>query len=253
VEDRPDGGEVLVRYSATPRDAPCERLDVVVRLRGEMLLGEPDRQIELVWSTERAVGDDVAISLLLGTATFPLPSELVRSGSRAELTARAPPAALARYGSERRPTLVISDRKIELSERQASHLRRFLRRLPSHAVRSPYSGDRPRKASPAPLESDPASGQGWFCVEAPGAAAKERTSSCHRTAAECEESRAASRVAGGQVGECAQSPSAACYSWRGGASSGRACFYRLSHCRREEDRREDEDAAARTTDCRPVQ
>ena len=32
LADRPDGADVLVRYSATPRDAPCETLDVAFRL-----------------------------------------------------------------------------------------------------------------------------------------------------------------------------------------------------------------------------
>jgi hypothetical protein len=273
LEDRPDGTEVLVRYSATPRDAPCETLDVAFRLRGEMLVGEPGSQVEVVWTSERALDDGAGMTLLLGTATVALSSELERRGSRVALTARAPAAMLARYGSERRPTLVIAGRRIELSDRQTQHLRRFVRRLPFHAVgRPPVGGGRPTASTAStesaastastgrprasiarpPVEADPAAGQGWFCVETAGDR-KQRTSACHRTAAQCEESRAAMRAAGSQVGDCTRSTSAACFGWRGSAGRERACFHRLSHCGREKDRLEEEMGGVQTTDsCEPV-
>lgn len=260
LADQPDGADVLVRYSATPRDAPCETLDVAFRLRGEMLVGEPDRQVEVVWTSERALDDGAEMTLLLGAATVALPSQLERRGSRVALTARAPAAMLARYGSERRPTLVIADRKIELSDRQTGHLRTFVRRLPIHAIGRPTEeSDRPRarrssgaSISRPPVEADPAAGQGWFCVETAGDR-KQRTSACHRTSAECDESRAALRATGSQVGDCTRSTSAACFTWRGSAGSERLCFYRPSHCGREQTRLEEEMAGVQTTGgCAPV-
>ncbi len=199
LADRPDGADVLVRYSATPRDAPCETLDVAFRLRGDMLVGEPDSQVEVVWTTERALDDGAEMTLLLGAATVALPSQLERRGSRVALIARAPAAMLARYGSERRPTLVIADRKIELSDRQTGHLRTLRPPPADPRRRAPDSAesDRPRapgasRASMRRRRSRPirTAGQGWFCVETAGDR-KQRTSACHRTAAECDESRAA--------------------------------------------------------------
>lgn len=258
TEEGPYGDETQVRYAATPPDAPCETLDIRFRMRDGMLIGKPDSQVELVWSAERAVADDTELGLLVGTTTVPLPSRLRRLGSRFELSARAPADLVARCGIEDRPTFVVSDRRIELSPRQTTELRTFLQRLPPGSgigagrgsSGNEVLGRRPPVGT-EPVAADPESGRGWFCVEAAnGADPKNWISACHRTRAECEESRASIRTTEKRVGDCAPSPAAVCYSWRRGTGRARSCFYRPSQCQRHEAmRREEEPRTARTAPC----
>ena len=237
VKEMPDQGAVLVRYSATPRDAPCETLDLLFRTRDGMLIGDPSGQVELVWTAEREIRDDAQMSVLVASTPVALSSEMKRQGSRVEVSSRAPASIVASYGSEAIPTFVISDRRIELSIRQTAHLQRFLGHLPFYRIAGPRPpADRPKAAAPAPppVDADPAAGTGWFCVEAPTRGdIKKRSSSCHRTAAECEQARASMAATESQVGDCIPSPAAECHSWRTSTGSERSCFYRPSQCARD--------------------
>ena len=159
-----------------------------------------------MWTSERALDDGAEMTLVLGAASVALPSELERRGSRVALTARAPAAMLARYGSERRPTLVIADRRdraVGSPDRTSAQLRRPPAdprgRAPDRGGRSAESPGASRASIEPPVEADPDAGQGWFCVETAGDR-KQRTSACHRTSAECDESRAALRASGNQAG-----------------------------------------------------
>lgn len=255
VQESPDQGGVLVRYSATPHDAPCETLDILFRLRDGMLIGEPSGQVELVWTAERRIDDGARVSFLAGSSAIALPSELRRRGSRVEVSTRASAAALAQYGVESRPTFVIADRKIELSARQKQHLETFLHHLPFHGVVRPRRATQRREAAPqVPVEADPAAGRGWFCVEGLSAHdPKKRTSSCHRTAAECEESRASIRAMESRVSDCISSSAAECYSWRSGTRTGRSCFYRPSQCKLPESTAHEKDGQVQTSGCSRVE
>jgi len=252
VEESPDQDAVLVRYSATPRDAPCETLDILFRMRSGMLIGDPSGQMELVWTAQREIEDDARVSFLVGSTPVAVSSELKRHGLRVEVSTRAPVSVVARYGSEPVPTLVISDRRVELSTRQTAHLQSFLRHLPFYPIaRARPRADQQEATARVPTGSDPASGRGWFCVEAQSRdEPKKRISSCHRTAAECEESRASIRVMESRVGDCISSSAAECYSWRTSSGSGRSCFYRPSQCNREAtSRREKEGSSVQTSGC----
>jgi hypothetical protein len=233
VEEMPEADVVLVRYSATPEDEPCETLDIHFRRRGEMLVGEPGRQVELVWTGARKVDRVTEVKLFVKDTAMTVPSALERSGSRVRISSFLPPAVLARYGSDDRPAIAFSTHKIKLSSFQIGILQRFVRHLPFHDTFSPPSSARPQATPERPV-ADPAAGRGWFCVEAekPGGR-KKRISSCHRTAAECEESRAAMRAKHGQAGDCISSSAALCYSWRAGTRRGESCFYRPSQCQED--------------------
>jgi hypothetical protein len=253
VEERPERDGLMIRYSATPRDAPCETLDMVFRVRGEMLMGEPKREVELVWTGDREVGEDAQLGLCLGSSTVAQASVLARRGSWVEASTRLPAADLARHGAADRPTFVIADRRIELSNRQTDDLRNFLRRLPFRRPPGPPVGD-PELAVREKIAEDPASGRGWFCVEAENVEKlKKRASSCHRTAAECEEARLSMRSKVGQVSQCMPAPAAQCYSWRAGTDSRESCFYRPSQCSRDVMLRSESEAGWEpTSDCHLV-
>jgi hypothetical protein len=214
----------------------CETLDIRLQLRSGLVVGEPDRQVEVVWSSERDIDTGARLSFLVGGSPVAVPSEVARSGSRVVVSSRAPVALLARYGSETRPTIVVSGRKIELSERQTRQLHGLLQHLPPYRVvrrgGAAATASRSTEARKRLDAADPAAGNGWFCVEAPGDSPRQRTSSCHRTSAECEQRRA-SLGAAAPAGDCAWSSTASCYVWQRPAKSGRSCFYRPSQCQRD--------------------
>lgn len=231
VEELAEQDVILVRYSATPDEAPCETLDILFRKRGEMLVGEPGRQVELVWTGERAVTRVAEVRLVVKDAAMTVPSILERRGSGARISSYLPAAVLARYGRDDRPALEFAAHRIKLSSFQIGMLQRFASLLPFHdtfAAPSSYRSERPARSASPPV------GSGWFCVEAekPGSGQK-RVSSCHRSAAACEDARTAMQAEHGQTGECVSSPAAICYSWRTAARDGQTCFYRPSHCKDE--------------------
>lgn len=227
---------ILVRYSATPDEEPCETLDILFRKRGEMLVGEPGHQIELVWTGERAVSRVGEVRLVVKDAALAVPSVLERRGSRRRISSYLPPAILARYGRDDRPALEFATHRIKLSSFQIGMLQRFAGLLPFHdAFAAPSSHP---STAPAPARAE--DGSGWFCVEAEKPGRRKRVSSCHRTAAACDEARAAMIAEHGQAGECISSRAASCYGWRTGAREERSCFYRPAHCKDERLRRQEE-------------
>ena len=260
-------GVVLVSFSATLADAPCETLDILFRVRGGMMVGEPSCQVELMWTAERAREDAAAVSFLVGSPAVAMPTEVNRHGSRVEVSTRVPAAALLSYSGERRPTFEVAGRRIELSDAQAMHLQHFLRRIPSGGVVEPAPSHRgiaeearPAEAAPTPRLVEAARGvksrtqrrerargdgplldrsdAGWFCFEmASDEGSGKGTSSCLRSAKECETSRGETQAVGRAAGQCESSAAAECYDWRVGSRSARSCFYRAEQCRRDEARR----------------
>ena len=239
VEEVAEEDVILVRYSATPDEEPCETLDIQFRKRGEMLVGEPGRQVELVWSGERAVDRAAEVRLLVKDAAMTLPSSLERRGSRVRISTYLPTSALARYGRDDRPALEFSTHRIKLSDFQIGILQRFVRHLPFHDTFAPATSlatDAP--APPARSAPDPAAGAGWFCVEAEAKQGRrqKRASSCHRSAAACEEARSALRAGMDRpASACPHGPRCA----TGGdpvRRLGQSCFYRPSQCNEERER-----------------
>lgn len=270
VREIAEQGVVLVRYSATPRDAPCETLDILFRMQGGMMVGAPGGQVELMWTAERAPEDAAEVSFLVGSPAVAMPTELNRHGSRVEVSTRVPVEAVLSYHRERRPTFEVIGRRIELSDVQALYLHRFLRRIPFHGVVEPrqslrekadearHAGAAPTHPTHGPVEpahrmeprADPResaredgplvdrSESGWFCFEAASDDGSGKgTSACLRTAEECEASRGGTQAMGRAAGRCRSSTAAECYDWRVGPRSARSCFYRPEQCRRDEARR----------------
>jgi hypothetical protein len=262
VAEEPEGDGVRIHYAATPAGAPCEALDIRLELRHGMLVGEPGRQVEMSWAAEGAVADGQSMSLvvgqsmslLVGGAPVATGSEAEQRGSHIQVSARVAAELLLSFAVEEPPTLVVAGRRVELSRLQIHHLHRVIARLPIYrragGPRASRGPSRPAPAS-APVARDPDAGRGWYCVEAQApAAASKRTSACHRTAAECEASRAAIQAAERRVGPCTSEAAAICYDWRASGEARRSCFHRPSQCDRDQSRREEADSSkAHTTGC----
>lgn len=247
VAEEPREGGVLIHYAATPAGESCEALDIRVQLRHGMLVGEPGRQVEISWIAEGPVADSQPVSLVVGGAPMAMESEVTPHGSRFRVSARVAAELLQGFAAERPPTFVVAGRRIALSDLQILYLHRFVGRLPSYrragAPRASRGPARPAAPAQAPAAADPDAGRGWYCVEAQApAAASKRASACHRTAADCEASRASIMAVDARVGACTSSSAAVCYDWRSAGDSGRSCFYRPSQCDRERSRREEVDA-----------
>ena len=285
VREIEDQGVILVRFSATPRDAPCETLDIVFRMRAGMMVGEPGGQVELTWTAERAMKDRAEPSFLVGSPAVAMPTQLDRRGSRVEVSTRVPVAAVLSYGGEPRPTFEVTGRRIELSKVQAVYLRGFLRRIPFYGAVEPNQSLRDQaeearhtEAAPPPrlvearrrvdtrvergerARRESARGEtsmvdrsdtGWFCFDAASDdGSGKRTGSCYRTADECEAWRGGTQAVGRAAGKCKPSAAAECYDWRVGPRTGRSCFHRPAQCQRDEaSRRAKEGAALHSQGC----
>lgn len=261
-----DQGVILVRYSATPRDAPCETLDILFRMRGGMMVGVPGGQVELTWTAERAMKDGAEVSFLVGSPAVAMPTQLNRHGSRVEVSTRVPVEAVLSYRGERQPTFEITGRRIKLSDLQARFLQRFLGRIPDYGVVEPEQSHREKAEEAGRTEAAPThhlvearrgvdtraepglargdrppvdrSEVGWFCFEAASDdGSGKRTSSCLRTAEECEAWRGGTEAVGRAAGQCKPSAAAECYDWRVGPRTSRSCFHRPEQCQRDEARR----------------
>jgi hypothetical protein len=100
------------------------------------------------------------------------------------------------------------------------------------------SGAEPRESGRGDSPLVDRSEAGWFCFEvASDDGSGKRTSSCLRTAEECEASRGGSQAVGRAAGPCEPSAAAECYDWRVGPRSARSCFHRAEQCRRDAARR----------------
>jgi S1-C subfamily serine protease len=131
VRTIPNGSRTSVLYSATPRDAHRETLDLICVADERTVRGEAGKEIVIVWSSERIVSGTASIEFDGENLHVELPSRVVKEASRFVVSAQMSAHALAeslKLGTP--PRFVIDDRSFRLSSAQTKQLARFLALLP---------------------------------------------------------------------------------------------------------------------------